>query len=143
MTDQPQIPTPEDDPVLGWHYVLSGYVARNGIIPPMSAWVKPDGKVVPQSFHVINQNKPRECRFAIAQIVRLRKVLGKWGAPDTYASDDAPSGPFVVWDLNDEQLVRGQRRAPSGSDMPPPPLWMNASEDGMLMKALSFYDFHP
>lgn len=129
---------PSADPVVGLHYVLSGYVSRNGILP--SAFVPPDK---PVTFNAIYKEKPRECRFAIARIVRLRKVPGKWGAPDTYESDDQASGPYVVWDLNDEQLVRGQRQAPSGLHMPPPPLWMAPSEDGMLLKAMAFFDFHP
>ncbi len=123
------------DPIVGLHYALSGYVARNGIIPSVL-----DG---PATFTHIMDNRPKEARFAIAQIVRLRKVVGKWGAPDTYEHEDAPSGPYVVWDLHDDQLTRGMRTAPSGLIMPPPPLWMNESEDGMLMKAMMFFDSHP
>lgn len=133
----------KDDPFVGMHYALSGYVKRGGIVPPPAAWVKPDGVVIPQSFTVIMQNRPNDCRFAIAQIVRLVREASKNPNTPLFRSEDHPSGPYVVWDLLDDQLTRGQRTGPGGVMSPPPPMWMAESEDGMLMKALAFYDHHP
>lgn len=133
----------KDDPFVGLHYVLSGYVKRGGIVPPKSAWIKPDGTVTPQSFTIIMQSRPNDCRFAIAQIVRLVREPSKDPNTPLFRHEDAPSGPFVVWDLLDDQLTRGQRTGPGGVLSPPPPLWMHESEGGMLAKALHFYDHHP
>ena len=52
-------------------------------------------------------------------------------------SPGEPAGPFVVWDLFDEELVRGKRTSPRGWLMPPPPRWLGESEDGMIMKAVA------
>lgn len=127
----------KDDPFVGMHYQLSGYVRRGGIVSP------PAELAQPVTFTRIMQLRPNDCRFAIAQIVRLRRNPDKRASTPLYLTDDAPSGPFVVWDLLDDQLTRGQRTGPSGIMSPPPPLWMAESEDGMLMKALAFYDHHP
>lgn len=132
-----------DDPFLGMHYVLSGYVKRGGIVPPSTAWRRPDGTILPQSFTIIMQRRPNDCRFAVAQAVMLRRNPDKRADTPLYLTDDHPSGPFIVWDLLDDQLTRGQRTGPKGVLSPPPPLWMADSEDGMLLKALAFYDHHP
>lgn len=133
----------KNDPFVGMHYVLSGYVRRGGVVKPPAAWIKPDGSVIPQSFTIIMQNRPNDCRFAIARIVRIRAAKGSTKEHPKYTTDSFASGPFVVWDLLDDQLTRGQRTGPNGVMSPPPPLWSHDSEDGMLMKALSFYDHHP
>lgn len=125
-TDTPH----QDDPFVGMHYRVCGYVARDRIVPsPFDGFV---------TFTRIVQERPTDCRFAVAQIVRIHRT----GA-DTFTSDDHSSGPCVVWDLFDDQLVRGQRSGPTGMISPPPPLWMADSEDGMLMKALAFFEHHP
>lgn len=129
MTEAPE------DPFIGLHYRLCGYVARDRIIEsPFDE---------PVTFTRIMQERPDDCRFAVGQAVRLRTVNQGVQAPRRFVSDPHASGPCVVWDLFDDQLVRGQRTNGSGLIMPPPPLWMHDSEDGMLMKALSFYEHHP
>lgn len=117
------------------HWKLAAYVARGGI--------KPSPFDTPQTFTRIMQERPNDCRFAIAQAVRIRPAKGSTNKCLKYATDTHPSGPFVVWDLLDEQLTRGQRANAAGLLAPPPPMWMADSEDGMCMKALAFYDHHP
>jgi len=131
---------PQDDPFVGAHYVLSGYVRRGSVVPPPEAWGVP---AKPQTFTVIMQNRPNDCRFAVAQIVRLRRNPDKRASTPLFLTDDVPSGPFIVWDLLDDQLVRGQRTGPNGLIAPPPPMWLVPTEDGALMKALMFYEHHP
>lgn len=131
MADSPET----IDPFIGLHYRLCGYVARDRIVEP------PFDK--PVTFTQIMNERPQDCRFAVAQAVKLRRNPDRRASTPLFLTDDAPSGPCVVWDLFDDQLVRGQRTDPNGLIMPPPPLWMNDSEDGMLMKALTFYEHHP
>ncbi len=126
------------DPFVGMHYVLTGYVRRGSLVPPPDAWGKP---ATPQTFTTIMQNRPSDCRFAVAQIVRIRRAVTPRGAQ--IVSDTEPSGPFIVWDLHDDQLVRGQRTGPDGLIAPPPPTWLVPGEDGAIMKALMFYEHHP
>lgn len=133
----------ETDVFVGMHYVLAGYIKRGAVVPPPKAWVKSDGSVTPQSFTIIVHHRPNDCRFAVAQALRLRQVKSSDPNTPLYCHDGAPSGPFLVWDLFDDQLVRGMRTGPSGIVAPPPPMWMVPNEDGALMKALSFYDYHP
>lgn len=133
MTD-----TTDVDPFLGMHYVLSGYVRRGSLVPPPQTWGTPP---LPQTFTTIMQNRPNDCRFAVAQVVRTRRKVTPQGA--LAVSDSAPSGPFIVWDLLDDQLVRGQRTGPNGLIAPPPPVWLVPGEDGAIMKALMFYEHHP
>lgn len=129
-----QIPTnPVEDTFVGMHYVLSAYVSKGEI--------KPSPFDKPKTFDEIFTNRPDGCRYAVAQALMLRHVRVAQGfTAARVQSDDAPSGPFVVWDLLDEQLVRGQRRSESGLMSPPPALWMSESEDGMVMKAMALYD---
>lgn len=142
MTSIP-IKTPAPDIFAGMHYVLAGYVARGGIKPPPQAWIKPDGSVLGQSFTVIMQNRPKDCRFAVAQIIRMRTAKGSTKENPKFAFDDCPSGPFIVWDLHDDQLTRGQRTGPGGLISPPAPMWLVPNKDGALMKALAFYEHAP
>lgn len=115
---------PNHDPILGMHYVLAGYV-RRGEIVTSSPLVG-----VRNTFEIIyaGLGRPKDARFAVAQACALKEPF-------------EPFGPWVVWDLEDHELVRGQRTAPSGLRMPPPPLWMGPTADAMLMKALNFMDF--
>lgn len=131
------------DSVVGMHYQLAAYVRRGVILPPPKVWIKPDGNVLGQSFGVIFQNRPKEARFAVARAYRLRHAKGSTLEHPKIVADAFPTGPYVVWDLDDEQLKRGQRTGPGGVVMPPPPLWMGPNAESMTMKALSFYDYHP
>lgn len=133
----------KDDPFVGMHYVLSAYIKRGSIVKPKPVWIMPDGSVLPQSFTIIMQNRPADCRFAVARLVRLRHAKGSTKENPKYCSDDHPSGPYIVWDLLDDQLTRGQRTGPGGVLSPPPPMWLVPNEDGACMKALAFYDHHP
>lgn len=130
-------PKPAEDTFVGMHYQLSGFVRRGGIVSP------PKGLDKPATFTAIMQARPNDCRFAIAQIVRLRRNPDKRADTPLYITDDAPSGPFIVWDLLDDQLTRGQRTGPNGLIAPPPPMWLVPNGDGALMKALMFYEHHP
>lgn len=118
-------------PMVGLHYRLCAYVCGKGCSKP-----SPFGDDTWATFTQIFNSRPDGCRFAIAQMVRMRRVPGT----DEFASDEQPSGPFVVWDLFDEQLVRGKRADADGLLSPPPPKWMGEGEDGMIMKAMALYD---
>lgn len=126
-------PLPENtDTFVGMHYVLSAYVMKGKIEPSPF-----DG---PRTFDAIFTARPEGCRFAVAQAVMLRRNPDPRPSTPLFNTDPAPSGPFVVWDLLDEELVRGRRRSESGLMAPPPALWMHDSEDGMVMKAMALYD---
>lgn len=114
--------------LVGLHYRLCAYVCGRGCIKPspFEGWV---------TFTQILQQRPDGCRFAVAQMVPM--VRDEDG---TARFTGVPQGPFVVWDLHDEELVRGKRTGPNGLVMPPPPLWMGESEDGMVMRAVLSYD---
>jgi hypothetical protein len=58
----------------------------------------------------------------------------------TAITDTEPSGSFVVWDLHDEDLVRGRRTGQGGLIMPPRPVIIGETEDGTVMKAMMLFD---
>ena len=118
-----------DDPIVGMHYKISAYVCGRGCSKPspFEGWA---------TFTQIFNSRPDGCRYAVAQGLPLR--IRETDPPT--ADHGAPTGPFVVWDLLDAQLVKGKRTAPSGLLMPPPPTWMGDSEDGMIMKAMALYE---
>lgn len=117
------------DPIVGLHYQLHGYVCGKGCIKPSPF----EGAA---TFTQIFQKRPDGCRFAVAQCYGLERN------PTSYevTASRHPSGPFVCWDLLDDELVKGRRTGPSGLIMPPPPLWMGPSADGLIMKAVHLYD---
>ena len=114
--------------MVGLHYDLRAYILGKAHIQP-----SPFGEGSWATFTQIFQKRPDGCRFAVAQMVPL-KVSGSG------VVSRPPSGPFVVWDMFDDLLVKGKRTGPSGLLMPPPPLWMGETEDGMVMKALMLFD---
>lgn len=116
-----------DDPIVGMHYKLCAYVCGKGCTKPspFEGWA---------TFTQIFNSRPDGCRYAVAQRVPLLAQSG------TTVSHGEPSGPYVVWDLLDDLLVKGKRTAPSGLLMPPPPVWLGDSEDGMIMKAMALYE---
>lgn len=120
-----------DDPIVGMHYRLSCYVCGKGCVK-----ASPFGENSWATFTQIFNSRPDGCRYAVAQGLPLRVRLT---SPPTADHGD-PDGPFVVWDLLDDLLVKGKRTAPSGLLMPPPPVWMGDSEDGMIMKACHCYE---
>jgi hypothetical protein len=134
VTDEPQEPT---DPYVGIHYRVAGYVSAGGITPIPDP--DPDRAM---TFTEVVQQKPADHRFAIGQMFRLRmvRISTAPGAVAEAQYDDEPSGPFIVWDLEDDQLRRGQRTDQNGFIMPPPPMWMGETKDGMVMKALALYE---
>jgi len=118
------------DPMVGFHWVLSAYVCG-------AACIKPSPFTGPVTFSQIMNDRPDKCRFAIAQRVPLR--LDKSWSAGLFMTGD-PTGPFVVWDLFDDELVRGKRTGPSGLMSPPPAWFLCDSEDGAIMKAQALYD---
>lgn len=112
------------------HWRLCAYVCGKGCTKP-----SPFGDDTWATFTQIFNARPDGCRFAIAQ--RVPMAITAQGV--VY---DKPTGPFVVWDLFDDLLVRGKRAGEGGLLAPPPPKWMGEGEDGMIMKAMALYD-HP
>lgn len=112
--------------LVGIHYQLCAYVCGRACIKPgpFEGWA---------TFTQIVQSRPDNCRYAVARMAPVVK------AGDTYTVAD-PTGPFIVWDLHDEELVRGHRTDGAGLIAPPPALWMGDTEDGMVMKAMARYD---
>lgn len=90
------------------------------------------------TFAVINELRPKGFRFAVVRRIPLYR--GDPSPSKPLVEHGEPTGPFVVWDLDDLELKRGQRNGPDGLPNPPPPLYMGETEDGMVMKALSLYD---
>lgn len=117
---------------MGLHYKLLAYVCGPNCIQPSPT-------AEPVTFTKVMELRPEACRFAVAQAYRLRTAKGSTVAAPKYTTDDFPSGPFIVWDLHDDLLVRGKRQAPSGLLMPPPPKWMVPSEAGAAMLAMTHY----
>ena len=119
------------DPI-GWHYKLGAYICGKGCI-------RPSHFTELVSFTRIFQERPGKCRYAVAQLAPLYPEHSSDPNTPIFRAGD-PAGPWVVWDLLDEQLVAGKRNGPAGYVMPPPPLWMGDTEDGMVMKAMALYD---
>ena len=108
------------------HYELHAYVCGRGCIKPspFEGWA---------TFSQIFQNRPSECRYAVARLVALRNHQGKViHGPYTV-------GPFVVWDLYHDDVVRHQQWKTTLL-RPPPPTWTGPTADAMIMKAMALYD---
>jgi hypothetical protein len=121
------------DPVLGLHYQLVAYVGATALIPAPF-----DGAA---TFTTIMQQRPDGCRYAVGRRYALRAVKVP-GSKDQFTAitDTEPSGSFVVWDLHDEDLVRGRRTGQGGLIMPPRPVIIGETEDGTVMKAMMLFD---
>lgn len=119
------------DPIVGLHYRLYAYICGKACIRHA-----PDA--APRTFTTIFNERPNECRFAVVQRIPLIKV-GPDGPSQTVRYDN-PTGPFVVWDLFDEELTRGRRTGPGGFMSPPPAWYLGPTESAATMKALALYD---
>lgn len=120
------------DPIVGLHYRLYAYVCGKACIqaPPHTD---------PVTFTTVFNERPNKCRFAVAQQIPL--VRGKQPPGPTHiVTYGDPTGPFVVWDLFDDELVRGRRAGPSGFLAPPPAWYLGPTESAATMKALALYD---
>lgn len=118
---------PPDDTLVGTHYQLCAYIcADTGVVQ------YPFGSTH-ATFTEIFTRRPENCRYAVGRLVPITMSGG------VVVCSDEPAGPFVVWDLFDEELVRGKRTSPRGWLMPPPPRWLGDNEDGMIMKAVALY----
>lgn len=120
------------DIVVGMHYMLYGYVCGANCINP-----SPFDK--PVTFTQIMTSRPDGCRFAVARRVGLTTAPCPKVSGNLTAVHGEPTGPFVVWDLHDEDLVRGRRTDGAGMMAPPPPWIRGPSEDGVTMKAMMGY----
>ena len=116
---KPEHTTAGGTPMVGMHYQLHCYVCGHGCTKPspFDSWA---------TFTQIFRNRPDGCRFAVARLVPVFETH--------------PRGPYVAWDLHDDELVRGKRVGPSGLIAPPPALWRSDSVDGLVMKAMALYD---
>ena len=120
------------NPLVGLHYQLLAYVCGAACTKPspFEGWA---------TFTQIFNSRPDGCRFAVARIIPLHRNPNP--DPNTpLVSSGEPTGPFVVWDLYDKELVSGKRVGASGSIAPPPALWLSDSSDGLIMKAMALYD---
>lgn len=118
----------EPIPEVGIHWQLHAYVSAS------EARGFSGGD--PCTFTKIMQDRPKDCRFAVARRIAMAQDM----AGKLMVGTQQPIGPFVVWDLYDDQLVRGKRTGPSGLIMPPPPIWRGDTLDAMIMKAVMCYD---
>jgi hypothetical protein len=101
-------------PTAGVHYLLEAYVCQSGTKPsPFEGWV---------TFPQICQQRPADCRFAVAQLVPVFEAH--------------PRGPFVCWDLRNFTIGE---RTPRWRN-PPDPVWTGRSADGLIMKCLALYE---
>ncbi len=110
------------------HYELQAYVCGAGCVKPspFEGWA---------TFSQIFNYRPPECRFAVARRVPYRNHQGKI-IVGPYAE-----GPYLVWDLYHDDVVRHQRHKQSSILLrPPPPTWSGSTKDGMIMKAMVLYD---
>lgn len=115
MTEAAPAP-PADQPLAGLHYHLEGYVCAGQVKPsPFEAWA---------TFTLIYQKRPQGCRFAVAQLVPVFAYH--------------PAGPYLCWDLDDDDLRQASRRP--GLITAPWPKWQAASPDALIMKAIALYD---
>lgn len=115
----------------GLHFQLSCYVCGPACTKPspFEGWV---------TFAKIFERRPDGCRFAVARMVPIL-LIRQTDAGQSRAVVGDPAGPFLVWDLFDEKLVRGGGRV-GDSLIPPLPIWQGDSEDGMVMKAMALID---
>lgn len=113
------------------HYKLSAYVRGAEVVP--SPFPEP------VMFTAIFKGRPDKARYAVAQRVPLLRNADPSPATPLYHVGE-PTGPFVVWDLFDEDLIKGRLTGPTGLTMPPRPMWLGESEDGMIMKAVMCHE---
>lgn len=106
-------------PLAGVHYHLEAYVCRGGCTKPspFEGWA---------TFTLIFQQRPHECRYAVARLVPVFSY--------------EPAGPYLCWDLWDDSLLGGQNTQRNGLITPPFPLWQGPSPDALIMKAVMLYD---
>lgn len=111
------------------HYELQAYICGPACSKPspFQGWA---------TFAQIFQNRPNNCRYAVVRRVPLRSHEGK-----AFVAARA-EGPYLVWDLYHDQVVRGGGWG-AANDItlrPPPAKWSGATRDGMIMKAMMLYD---
>jgi hypothetical protein len=121
------------DIVVGMHYKLLSYVCGPNCInpPPFTE---------PVTFTKIMTARPDGCRFAVVQRIGLKTAPCPKMSGNLTAVPGEPTGPIIVWDLHDEDLVRGRRTDGNGMMAPPPPFMRGESEDGVTMKVMMAYD---
>lgn len=116
--------------LVGLHFHLHAYICGNGCVKPspFEAWA---------TFTQIFQQRPNNCRFAVAQMVPLKQQFGHVGYK-------GPEGDFLCWDLYDDDLLVTQRaRSRARNDGllgAPVPKWQGPSADALVMKAMALYD---
>jgi hypothetical protein len=120
------------DPVLGLHYQLVAYICGAACIVPPTF----EGAA---TFTTIMQQRPDGCRYAVGRRYALRQRKRPDGLIEAVA-DTEPSGSYVVWDLLDEDLVRGLRTGQGGLISPPRPVLIGETEDGTVMKTMMLFD---
>ncbi len=112
----------------GYHYELQAYICGVGCVKPspFEGWA---------TFAQIFNNRPSGCRYAVVRRVPLRNHQGKvFNAPRA-------DGPYMVWDLYHDDVVKHQRhKAATLLLRPPTPTWSGYSRYGMIMKAMMPYD---
>lgn len=111
---------PASDTLAGIHYKLEGYICGAGCVKPspFEGWA---------TFTLIFQQRPNNCRFAVARLVPVFEY--------------EPRGPWLCWDLFDDVLTMGQNTQQLGGLITPPwPKWQGASADALIMKAMALYD---
>lgn len=110
------------------HYELAAYICGAGCIKPspFEGWA---------TFAQIFGHRPDSCRYAVARPVPIRNHQGK-GIIGPYSQ-----GPWLVWDLYHDDVVRHQRHKVGSINLrPPPATWSGLSKDGMIMKACMLYE---
>ena len=98
------------------HYHLHVYVCGAGCVKLSPI----DGAA---TFAQIFQLRPNDCRFAIVQGLGLFV--------------QQMSGPYLCLDMYHDSLLALPLSAPRRA---PPPTWTSDSLDGLIMKAMVFYD---
>lgn len=120
---------PGTDALVGMHWAVHSFVVN-------SSRIDPDPFKEPVTFTKLFQCRPDKARFVVAQRVPMVPVVQPAPATTPSYVHAAPAGPFVLWDLYEKELVRGQRTASTGLIMPPPPLKTGDSPDGLAMWAM-------
>lgn len=117
---------PGTDALVGMHWAVHSFVVN-------SSRIDPDPFKKPVTFTELFQSRPDKARFVVVQRYALVRAPI---AADPDRTIHHLAGPFVLWDLYEKELVRGQRTASTGLIMPPPPLKTGDSADGLAMWAM-------